>query len=75
MMSDNNIEFFVEERVTYTLQLDGKFYLIENVPARVNEETGDRHFEPDVVAKLQQIIHSGSVPDRMIETAVYNYGE
>lgn len=74
-MSNSNIEFFVEDQVTYTLQLDGKFYLIENVPARVNEETGERHFEPDVVAKLQQIIRSGVVPDRVIETAVYNYGE
>jgi hypothetical protein len=72
-MTNNNIEFFVEENVTYTLQLDCKFYLIENVPARINEETGEHHFEPDVVANLQRIIHSGKAPDRVIETAIYKY--
>jgi hypothetical protein len=74
-MTNNDIEFLVKEQVTYTLQLEGKFYLIENVPARVNEETGGRHFDSDVVAKLQQIIRSGTVPDRVIETAVYSYSE
>ncbi|AFY76717.1 hypothetical protein Ple7327_1324 [Pleurocapsa sp. PCC 7327] len=37
-------EFLVDDRVTYTLQLNGKFYIVENVPARVNEETGERFF-------------------------------
>jgi macrodomain Ter protein organizer (MatP/YcbG family) len=74
-MPNSDIEFFVEEPVTYTLQLDDKFYLIENVPARVNEETGERHFEPEVVTKLQQLIRSGKAPDRVIETPIYSFGE
>jgi hypothetical protein len=68
-------EFLVEDRVTYTLQLNGKFYLIENVPARINEETGEQFFSPSTVQHLQQIILSGKVPDRTIETPVYNYSE
>jgi hypothetical protein len=74
-MSNSDIDFFVEEQVTYTLQLNDKFYLIENVPARVNEETGERYFEPEVVAKLHQIIRSGKVPDRVIETPIYSFGK
>jgi hypothetical protein len=35
----------VERRVTYTLEHEGKFYIVENVPARVNQETGDQ-FSP-----------------------------
>jgi hypothetical protein len=73
-MPNSDIEFFVEEQVTYTLELDGKFYLIENVPARVNEETGERLFEPEVVAKLHHIIRSGKTPDRVIETPIYSFG-
>jgi hypothetical protein len=68
-------EFLVEDRVTYTLQLNGKFYLIENVPARINEETGEQFFSPLTVQHLQQIILSGKAPDRTIETPVYNYSE
>ena len=33
-------EKLVEKQVTYTLLKDDKFYIIENVPARVNVETG-----------------------------------
>lgn len=74
MMSDSQ-EFLVEDRVTYTLQLNGKFYLVENVPARVNEETGEQFFSPSTVKYLQQLILSGKEPERIIETPVYNYGE
>ena len=31
-----------ETRVTYTLEMDDKFIIIENVPARVCEETGEQ---------------------------------
>jgi hypothetical protein len=68
-------EFLIEDRVTYTLQLNGKFYLVENVPARVNEETGEQFFSPSTVQYLQQLILSGKDPDRVIETPVYNYSE
>jgi YgiT-type zinc finger domain-containing protein len=34
----------VEQKVTYTLEINGKFIIIENVPARVCLETGERFF-------------------------------
>ncbi len=36
-------EHLVDKRVTYTLEIEGKFYVVENVPARVNEETGEQY--------------------------------
>ena len=39
-MSVNQEDKLVSKRVTYTLYKDSQFYIIENVPARVNEETG-----------------------------------
>ena len=66
-------ELIVEKQVTYTLELNGKFFLIENVPACVNEETGEQFFSPETVERLQQIVLDGKHPDRVIETAVYNY--
>jgi hypothetical protein len=47
--------------------------LVENVPARVNEETGEQFFSPSIVAYLQQIMIDGKQLDRTIETPVYSY--
>lgn len=48
-------------------------YVIENVPARVNEETGEQFFSPSTVEHLQQIILTRQSPDRFAEVPVYNY--
>ena len=34
-------EKLVEGQVTYTLLKDGQLYVVEHVPARINEETGE----------------------------------
>ena len=70
---NNNQEQLVEKRVTYSLELNGKFILIENVPARVNEETGEQFFAPSTVMLLQKIILDGQEPKRVIQTPVYSY--
>ncbi len=65
----------VERRVTYTLQHEGQFYVVENVPARVDEETGEQYFAPATVERLQEVILSRQKPDRVVETPVYKYSE
>ena len=65
----------VERRVTYTLEHNGQFYVVENVPARVDEETGEQFFAPATVERLQRVILEKGKPDRVIETLVYKYGE
>ena len=72
MMNDWQ-EHLIEKQVTYTLELNGKFFLVENVPARVNEETGEQFFSPLTVEHLQQIILDEKQPYRVIETPVYSY--
>lgn len=59
-MNENQL---VERRVSYTLEHDGKFYVVENVPARVDEETGEQFFAPSTVERLQQVIHGNQKPD------------
>jgi len=64
----------LEERlVTYTLELDGRLYVIQHVPARVNVETGERLFSPVTVERIQQIVWERRSPTRTIETAVYEF--
>ncbi len=64
----------IPRRVTYTLEHEGKFYIVENVPARVDEETGEQFFSPTTVERLQQVI-SGKEPNRVIATPVFTYAE
>jgi YgiT-type zinc finger domain-containing protein len=66
-------ETFVERKVTYTLEMDGKFYLIENVPSRVCLETGEQFFAPETVERLQRIIWEKQTPKRVVETPVYEF--
>lgn len=45
-------ETMVETTVTYTIEHEGKFYIVENVPARVCKETGEQFFLPETVEHL-----------------------
>jgi hypothetical protein len=45
-MTSGQEEKLVERRVTEALELNGKFCIIENVPARGDEEAGEQLFSP-----------------------------
>lgn len=66
-------ETMIKTTVTYSLEYNGKFYIIENVPARVCRETGEEFFDPETVGHIQQTIHSNKKPVRTIETPVFEY--
>lgn len=66
-------ETMVETQVTYTIEHQGKFYIIEHVPARVCKETGEQYFAPETVEHIQEVIKGNKKPVRTIETPVYNY--
>jgi YgiT-type zinc finger domain-containing protein len=66
-------ETMIETRVTYTLEIGGKFYIIEHVPARMCRETGEQFFSPETVERIQGLIKGGKKPVRVIETPVYEY--
>ncbi len=66
-------ETMVETEVTYTLELNGRFYIIEHVPARVCQETGEQFFSPETVERIQALIKGGKKPARVVETPVYEY--
>jgi len=66
-------ETIIETEVTYTLMHSGKFYIIEHVPARVCQETGEQLFSPETVERIQALIKGGKNPDRVVETPVYEY--
>lgn len=63
----------VERRVTYTLELDGDLYVVENVPARVDEETGEQFFSPTTMEHLQKLVSGDVEPNKTVEIPVYDY--
>lgn len=63
----------VDTKATYDLEVDGALIVVENVPARVDVETGERLFSPRTVERLQEMIREPSRPPRFIQTSVYDY--
>ncbi len=74
-MSDKQKERLIERRVTYTLEMEGKLYIVENVPARVDEETGEQFFAPSTVERLHETILGRTEPSKLMEIPVYEYNE
>jgi hypothetical protein len=66
-------EQVAECRVTYTLEVEGELFVIENVPARVNLETGEQLFAPETVERLQRIIARAPEPKRVLQVPVYEF--
>ena len=73
MVSHQWNEKLVERNVTYVLDLNGQLIIVENVPARVNVETGEQLFSPDTVEHLQKMVWQRSKPKRVIQVPVYEY--
>jgi YgiT-type zinc finger domain-containing protein len=67
------IEQIVEREVTYTLEVNSELIVIENVPARVNLETGEQLFSPDTVERLQEMVWEQKTPKRVIQVPVFEF--
>ena len=66
-------ETMVERKVAYTVEVESKLIVIENVPARVSLETGEQFFFPETVERLQQMVWGQRKPTRVIEVPVYKF--
>ena len=66
-------ETLVERKVTYTLEVNGRFIVIENVPARVNPETGEQLFSPETVERLQKMVWEQKKPIRVMQVPVFDF--
>ena len=58
-------EILIDQKVTYTLEMDGKLFLIENVPARVNVETGEQFFSPKLLTVYNKLRGISSNPSEL----------
>ena len=58
--------------VGYTLFYEGHWIIVENVPAKVCRQCGEKLFDPKVVERLQRIIWNKQMPQKKIKTPVFN---
>jgi hypothetical protein len=72
-MSESNLETFSEAKVTYTIELNGKLFVIENVPARISAYSGEQFFAPETVEKIHAIINGGRPPARTVSVDVFEF--
>ena len=63
----------VQREVSYTAQLNGKFVIVENVPAKVCGQCGESLFSPDTVERLQKTAWEQKSPVRILETPVFDF--
>lgn len=64
-------EPLTEQRVTHAVMTDNGAVVLENVPARVNTDTGERLFSPETVRKIEGVLRGRPRPSRTVETPVY----
>ncbi len=60
--------------ISYTLFYEGNWIVVENVPAKVCRQCGEKLFDPDTVDRLQNIIWSKQKPAKKIGMPVFNLG-
>jgi YgiT-type zinc finger domain-containing protein len=72
-MNKSTSQAMVERNVTYTLEVEGRIVVVENVPARICEETGEQYFSPETVERLQELIWEEKEPKRTIEVPVFEF--
>src|SRR3954466_4019951 len=66
-------EIFLEQKVTYVAEVDGRLIVIEHVPARVCLQTGEKLYSPETVERIQAIAWGHAPPVRTITTPVYEF--
>lgn len=66
-------ELLIEKTVNYVLEEDGKLFIFEKVPARVNPETGEQLVSPRTFQRLKEMIKEHKKPARVVEMPVYEF--
>ena len=61
------------QSVTFIYDEDGEYFFVENVPAEVCSQCGEKTYSPDVTDDLLQIAKKRLKPNKTIQVPVFNY--
>lgn len=64
-----------EKNITYTQELEGKVYVVSDVPALVCVQCGEQYLSPDTVDMIQKVIEQGEKGKRrpVKQIPVFNF--
>jgi HTH-type transcriptional regulator / antitoxin MqsA len=62
-----------QELVNEIFQIDGKFYLVEKVPATVCSHCGEEVFSRETTEKIRLMLHGDTKPIKSISVEVFAY--
>jgi len=68
-----NSEDFRVEYVNEVFNIDGKFHLVENIPANVCSHCGEEVFSRETMERIRVMLHSEEKPLRSISLDVFSY--
>lgn len=49
----------IQKNITYTQELEGKVYVVSDVPALICDTCGETYLSPDTVDRIQEVIEKG----------------
>ena len=49
----------IHKKIAYTQELEGKIYVVSDVPALVCSQCGEQYLSPDIVDRIQEVIEQG----------------
>ena len=64
------------ELITYTVEVEGDTYVVEDMPVRVDETTSEPFFAPETVDRLQKILEKQMAErehDEWVEFSMQNF--
>jgi YgiT-type zinc finger domain-containing protein len=63
------------EYVDEIFNINGKFYLVENIPTTVCSHCGEEVFSKETMERIRIMLHSENKPVRSISLDVFSYDE
>jgi len=66
----------LEERlIRYVSDFEGRVIIVENVPAGVCTQCGEKIIRPEVVERIQRVVWQHPSPERSVEVPVYDLAQ
>ncbi|WP_013320886.1 YgiT-type zinc finger protein [Gloeothece verrucosa] len=65
--------YFAEKLVNEVFEINGKYVLVENIPAKVCSQCGKVIFSSEAAEKVRLMVHGGQQPSKSIQVDVFAY--
>ena len=62
-----------EEFVEEVFRIDGKYVLVDQIPARVCDRCGEETFSPETTERVRLLVHGNAKPTKSIALKVFDF--